>query len=121
VVCERSVDAGDGGLDQPFDYNRTVMCGLLSHDLNPLDAMPIPMTRQGDLLANQIVPPDASPLDRGGWINAIADAFSDRQRTSDFLPLAEQALRAYPGDAVVLCPPPRRHCSMSALIEPWSF
>ena len=61
--------------------------------------MPLPTARRSVSFAQ----PPGSPLDRDGWINAITDAFSDQEQTSDFLPLAEEALRACPGDAGILC------------------
>jgi hypothetical protein len=37
------------------------------------------------------------------WIALLGDAFADSQRTTGFLPLAEKAVRAHPGDHVILC------------------
>ena len=65
--------------------------------------MPISTARRSDSSGNQIVLPLGSPADRDRWIGRITDAFSDRDQTSDFLPLAEEALRACPGDAAILC------------------
>jgi superfamily II DNA or RNA helicase len=70
---------------------------------NELDAMSLSTTRRSVSSANPIVPSGAPPLDREGWINALTDAFDDQDQTSDFLPLAEEALRACPGDSGILC------------------
>jgi len=43
------------------------------------------------------------PNDPGDWAEVLYDAFADRRRTDGFLPLAEQAERACPGDATILC------------------
>jgi superfamily II DNA or RNA helicase len=64
--------------------------------------MPLSTVRRIDSSPDQIVPSSSSPLDRDGWIDTITDAFSDREQTSDFLPLAEEALRACPGEAAIL-------------------
>jgi superfamily II DNA or RNA helicase len=37
-----------------------------------------------------------------GWDQTLLDAFADVQRTSGFLSLAEQAVQAHPGDALIL-------------------
>ena len=63
--------------------------------------MPLSTTRHNSS-ANQIMPPAGAPLDRDGWIDTIADAFSQLTQTSAFLPLAEEALRACPGEAAIL-------------------
>lgn len=44
--------------------------------------------------------PDRSAAD---WVDALDALFADDSRHSDFLPLAEAAVRACPGDAVILC------------------
>ena len=47
--------------------------------------------------------PDLSGADPDDWVEALDELFADRRRHSDFLPLAEAAVRACPGDAVILC------------------
>src|SRR5208337_138861 len=59
--------------------------------------------RRSVLAAEENVPSQSSQLDRDGWSDAITDAFGDQAKTSDFLPLAEDAVRACPGDAAILC------------------
>ncbi|MGD0188648.1 MAG: SNF2-related protein [Roseiarcus sp.] len=54
----------------------------------------------------------APPADREAWSEKLADAFADRARTHGFLPLAEEAERACPGDAVILC-----QAAMAALLD----
>ncbi len=49
------------------------------------------------------MPSPGSQPGRDEWIDTITDAFGDWSRTSDFLPLAEEAVRACPGDAGILC------------------
>ena len=52
-----------------------------------------------------------APLPRAGdppggpdaWVDILSEAFEDRRRDEAFLPLAEDAVRACPGDAVILC------------------
>src|SRR5512132_106391 len=39
----------------------------------------------------------------GDWEEILCDAFADQRRSDAFLPLAEQAVRARPGDAIILC------------------
>ncbi len=46
---------------------------------------------------------DPSATDPDDWAEALSALFADRSRHSDFLPLAESAVRACPGDAVILC------------------
>ncbi len=43
------------------------------------------------------------PNDAGEWEEVLYHAFADPRRTEGFLPLAEQAVRACPGDATILC------------------
>ena len=43
------------------------------------------------------------PGDTGDWEEVLFDAFSDLHRGDALLPLAEQAVRARPGDAIILC------------------
>ncbi len=43
------------------------------------------------------------PRDSTGWQDALIDAFEDPDRASGFLPLAEEALLAHPGNPVILC------------------
>ena len=45
----------------------------------------------------------APPADADAWAERLADAFADQTRTHGFLPLAEEAERACPGDPVILC------------------
>ena len=52
------------------------------------------------------------PADRDAWSERLADAFADRSRTHGFLPLAEEAERACPGDPVILC-----QAAMAALLD----
>ncbi|MGH6879162.1 MAG: DEAD/DEAH box helicase, partial [Rhizomicrobium sp.] len=47
--------------------------------------------------------PDLLGADPDDWAETLAALFADRSRHSDFLPLAESAVRACPGDAVILC------------------
>jgi superfamily II DNA or RNA helicase len=70
------------------------------------------MTQLSIPFAEPTAPPVASPLDRDGWIDAISDAFGDKEQTSDFLPMAEEALRVYPGDGGILC-----LAAMAALLD----
>jgi superfamily II DNA or RNA helicase len=42
------------------------------------------------------------PQDVGGWQDALFAAFAAREQASGFLPLAEEAVRAHPGDGPVL-------------------
>ena len=49
------------------------------------------------------LPLSTSPEELDAWVMTLIDAFADRQRKSGFLPLAEEALRAHPGDPVILC------------------
>jgi superfamily II DNA or RNA helicase len=44
-----------------------------------------------------------APEDSSQWVEMIAEAFKDRQRTYGLIALAEQALRVHPGDAIILC------------------
>ena len=53
--------------------------------------------------AAEEVSPSSSQAGREGWCDAIMDAFGDQAKTSDFLPLVEEAVRACPGDAEILC------------------
>ncbi len=53
--------------------------------------------------AQMSLPLGDTPDDSGEWAEILTDAFADSEWTSGFLPLAEEALRAHPGDAVVLC------------------
>lgn len=43
------------------------------------------------------------PGDPSAWIDTIEDAFGDPEQTSNFLSVAEDALRAHPGDPLILC------------------
>jgi len=52
--------------------------------------------------AQMLLPMSDSPDDSGGWDAILLDAFADRERRSGFLPLAEAALRANPGDPMIL-------------------
>jgi superfamily II DNA or RNA helicase len=52
------------------------------------------------------------PADREAWSERLAEAFADRARTHGFLPLAEEAERACPGDPVILC-----QAAMAALLD----
>ncbi|MGD1037411.1 MAG: SNF2-related protein [Roseiarcus sp.] len=52
------------------------------------------------------------PADREAWSERLADAFADRARTHGFLPLAEEAERACPGDPIILC-----QAAMAALLD----
>ena len=45
---------------------------------------------------------DDAHQDSREWITLLGDAFADSQRTSGFLPLAEKAVRAHPGDHLIL-------------------
>jgi hypothetical protein len=56
-----------------------------------------------DPLAQMAFPLSDSPGDSARWITKLQDAFADPQQTSGFLPLAEEALRAHPGDGFILC------------------
>jgi superfamily II DNA or RNA helicase len=58
--------------------------------------MPITSTAQFDLALDSL---EGS----GGWYEKLSDAFADPDRTSGFLPLAEDALHAHPGDGGILC------------------
>ncbi len=44
-----------------------------------------------------------SPKDSGEWVEILAAAFEDWEGTSGLIALAEQALRAHPGDGLILC------------------
>ena len=44
-----------------------------------------------------------APADQGRWFAALVAAFDDRGRSAGFLPLAEDAVRACPGDPEILC------------------
>ena len=56
--------------------------------------------------------PLGPPADRDAWSERLADAFADLARTTGFLPLAEEAERACPGDPVILC-----QAAMAALLD----
>lgn len=43
------------------------------------------------------------PIEAGDWEEILCEAFADPDRKDAFLPLAEQAVRTRPGDAVILC------------------
>src|SRR6266566_4538661 len=50
--------------------------------------------------------------DSTGWQDALIDAFEDQDRASGFLPLAEEALLAHPGNPVIL-----RFAATAALLD----
>src|SRR5882672_8776746 len=52
--------------------------------------------------SDRIVQPSPSPNDPEQWIDELARAFADHT-TSEFLPRAEEAVRAHPSDANILC------------------
>ncbi len=56
--------------------------------------------------------PLGPPADHDAWSERLADAFADSARTTGFLPLAEEAERACPGDPVILC-----QAAMAALLD----
>lgn len=56
-----------------------------------------------DPLAQMAFPFPQTLDDSSEWITTLQDAFADPKRTSGFLPLAEEALRDHPGDALILC------------------
>jgi SNF2 family DNA or RNA helicase len=56
-----------------------------------------------DLPDDPLFPERDSPNETGDWEEILCDAFADPHRSDAFLPLAEQAVRARPGDAVILC------------------
>ena len=64
--------------------------------------MPPSTARRIDSSADNAVTPPASASGLHGWIETLTDAFADSDQASEFLPLAEEALRAYPGDASIL-------------------
>src|SRR5260370_5620832 len=49
------------------------------------------------------LPFDKAPDQPDNWDQKLLDAFANRELTSGFLPLAEEALRTRPGDPHVLC------------------
>jgi len=49
------------------------------------------------------LPFDAAPDQPDKWDQKLLAAFADKEMTSGFLPLAEEALRARPGDPHILC------------------
>jgi hypothetical protein len=53
--------------------------------------------------AIRLVPDLDSPTDVEHWEQALCEAFEDTQRDAEFLPLAEEALRACPTDSAILC------------------
>jgi superfamily II DNA or RNA helicase len=57
--------------------------------------MPRPALRQSDLFAQ-------APYESDIWTERLLAAFSDANLSSGFLPLAEKAIEACPGDAVIL-------------------
>jgi hypothetical protein len=52
--------------------------------------------------AQRLVASSEPPQDIGGWQDALFAAFVNREQTCGFLPLAEDAVRAYPADGPVL-------------------
>jgi superfamily II DNA or RNA helicase len=56
-----------------------------------------------DLPDDPLFPERNPPNEAGNWEEILCDAFADQHRSDAFLPLAEQAVRARPGDAVILC------------------
>jgi superfamily II DNA or RNA helicase len=56
-----------------------------------------------DLPDDPLFPERDPPNEAGNWKEILCDAFADPHRSDAFLPLAEQAVRARPGDAVILC------------------
>ena len=50
---------------------------------------------------HQILLPLKAPVEH--WVRQLIDAFDDGRRTSGFLPLAEEAVNACPGDPNILC------------------
>ncbi len=50
-----------------------------------------------------MLPLFSSVLSRDEWVDTLMDAFANRKQTSNFLPLAEEALGAFPADAAMLC------------------
>ena len=56
-----------------------------------------------DLPDDPLFPERDPPNEAGNWEEILCDAFADPHRSDAFLPLAEQAVRARPGDAVILC------------------
>jgi hypothetical protein len=58
-------------------------------------AMPRPALRQSDLFAE-------APYASDSWTERLLAAFTDANLHSGFLPLAEKAIEACPGDAVIL-------------------
>ena len=57
--------------------------------------MPRPALRQSDLFAE-------APYESDSWTERLLAAFTDANLHSGFLPLAEKAIEACPGDAVIL-------------------
>jgi superfamily II DNA or RNA helicase len=57
--------------------------------------MPRPALRQSDLFAE-------APYESDAWTERLLAAFTDANLNSGFLPLAEKAIEACPGDAVIL-------------------
>lgn len=56
-----------------------------------------------DLPDDPLLPERDPPNEARDWEDILCDAFADPHRSDTFLPLAEQAVRARPGDAVILC------------------
>ena len=56
-----------------------------------------------DLPDDPLLPERDQLGEAGDWAEVLGDAFADPHRSDAFLPLAEQAVRARPGDAVILC------------------
>ena len=56
-----------------------------------------------DLPDDPLFPERDPPNEARDWQDILCDAFADPHRSDAFLPLAEQAVRARPGDAVILC------------------
>jgi superfamily II DNA or RNA helicase len=60
-------------------------------------------TMSGSSLRQLLLPLEPVCEHSRDWAEVLAAAFADRHRKTGFLPLAEDALRAHPGDAVILC------------------
>jgi superfamily II DNA or RNA helicase len=62
--------------------------------------------------AESLTAAQSPPVDDVDWEEVLDNAFDDRQRTSGFLALAEEAERACPGDPTILC-----QAALAALFE----